>query len=130
VCVCVCVCVLPLPPHGCVGVRVRPRCTTVEYPSVLALMLHDIRYGLEFGLTTIDVRPFGVESFVFEVRLRLIDMVPRAFMVTLPDARTALCSGDSTVQYTTVHCSTLQYTVVQYSTVQPPHGCMRACTGW
>eukprot|EP00747_Dinoflagellata_sp_TGD_P200180 gnl/TRDRNA2_/TRDRNA2_73562_c1_seq1.p1 gnl/TRDRNA2_/TRDRNA2_73562_c1~~gnl/TRDRNA2_/TRDRNA2_73562_c1_seq1.p1 ORF type:complete len:444 (-),score=68.00 gnl/TRDRNA2_/TRDRNA2_73562_c1_seq1:39-1370(-) len=36
-----------------------------EYPSVTAMMLHDIRYGIKFGMNSVEIDPLDVSSFSF-----------------------------------------------------------------
>jgi hypothetical protein len=38
-----------------------------EYPSVTAMLIHNIRYGVELGFGSLSVRPFGPRSFAYSV---------------------------------------------------------------
>jgi len=38
-----------------------------EYPSVTAMMLHSVRYGIQLGLSSITVSPFGPTNFKYHV---------------------------------------------------------------
>lgn len=38
-----------------------------EYPSAVAMLLREIRYGISLGLTSIVISPFGVDDFTYHV---------------------------------------------------------------
>jgi len=38
-----------------------------EYPSVTAMMLHFVRYGIELGFDSVKVSPFGPKAFAYHV---------------------------------------------------------------
>merc|ERR1712228_660792 len=38
-----------------------------EYPSVTAMMIHYVRYGIQLGLEEITISPFGPKAFAYHV---------------------------------------------------------------
>jgi len=38
-----------------------------EYPSVTAMMIHNVRYGIELGFKSVTVSPFGPKAFAYHV---------------------------------------------------------------
>jgi hypothetical protein len=75
-----------------------------EYPSVVAMMLREIRYGINLGLTSVEIQPFGPRAFEYHIgnvhvnysssaaQLRLPGIGERTFGITglLPSTTFAL----------------------------------------
>ena len=38
-----------------------------EYPSVVAMLIREVRYGINVGLRSVKISPFGPSSFTYDV---------------------------------------------------------------
>jgi len=54
--------------YNCDGTPQRNRTSHYfEYPSVTAMMLHYIRYGIQLGFDSVKVSPFGPKNFTYHI---------------------------------------------------------------
>lgn len=38
-----------------------------EYPSVVAMLIRSVRYGINFGFQSIEINPFGVNTYNYHI---------------------------------------------------------------
>ncbi len=54
--------------YGCDGLQQLNRTANyLEYPNVVAMLVRQVRYGIDLGLHTLTVSPFGPTSFAYHV---------------------------------------------------------------
>jgi hypothetical protein len=54
--------------YGCDGLpQLNRTAFYFEYPSVVAMMIREIRYGISLGINSVDINPFGPKDFEYNV---------------------------------------------------------------
>ncbi len=55
-----------------------------EYPSLVAIMLREVRYGVNIGLSTVEVAPFPAQPFVYALGAVKVTYGPDFVSLSLP----------------------------------------------
>eukprot|EP00043_Microstomoeca_roanoka_P000963 m.30236 g.30236 ORF g.30236 m.30236 type:complete len:789 (+) comp10587_c0_seq1:120-2486(+) len=61
-----------------------------EYPATVVMLLREIRYGINIGLTNMTINPFGVTNFTFGVGNVYVHHSPTDVEVSIPGTSTKL----------------------------------------
>jgi len=76
--------------YTCGGVAVRARYYH-EYPEMVAMLLREVRYGVNIGLRTVDISPLGPTRYHYHIGNVDVDYSPTVVAFTVPG------SGDKRV---------------------------------
>jgi len=76
--------------YTCGGVAVRARYYH-EYPEMVAMLLREVRYGVNIGLRTVDISPLGPTRYHYHIGNVDVDYSPTVVTFTVPG------SGDKRV---------------------------------
>lgn len=57
-----------------------------EYPSVVAMLLREVRYGITLGFSTVTIAPFGINEFQYHIGNVHVDFSPTRVSMVLPGA--------------------------------------------
>lgn len=71
--------------YGCDGLQQKNRSEAYfEYPCTVAMLLREIRYGINIGLSNITVDPFGVSSYSYHVGNVNVDYSSELVKISVP----------------------------------------------
>ena len=71
--------------YGCDGLQQQNRSYTYfEYPATVTILLRDIRYGIKLGLSQVEVSPFGVTDFSYQMGNVNVAYSPSLFSISAP----------------------------------------------
>ena len=71
--------------YGCDGTQQLNRTKYYfEYPSIQAMLTHRVKYGIELGLTTHTIAPFGKTDFVYNVGSIFVKYSQQLVVLRLP----------------------------------------------
>lgn len=70
---------------GCNGLQQQNRTAMYfEYPSLIAMVLREVRYGVDLQFETVSVRPFGVSEFSYHINDVDVDFSRSLVRLRLP----------------------------------------------
>jgi hypothetical protein len=73
--------------YGCDGNQQLNRTSHYfEYPSTVAMLLREVRYGIELGYATVTIDPFGPRAFNYHVGNVNVDYGSHAVSISVPGA--------------------------------------------
>lgn len=71
--------------YGCDGDQQRNRTGDYfEYPSIVAMLLREVRYGINLGVGSITIDPFGMPEYSFHVGSINVDYSNTQVVVRVP----------------------------------------------
>lgn len=75
--------------YGCDGKQQDNRTSHYfEYPSTVAILLREIRYGINLGLRSVTINPFGPSQFNFHIGNVDVDYSPKNVRAAVPGSGT------------------------------------------
>jgi hypothetical protein len=71
--------------YGCDGTQQQNRTSHYfEYPSTVAMLLREVKYGIELGHATVSIDPFGPQAFNYHVGNVNVDYASHALSISVP----------------------------------------------
>ena len=71
--------------YGCDGKQQQNRTAAYfEYPSVVAMLLREIRYGINLGLNGVSIAPFGPRAFTYDIGNVKVEYAQDRVVLDLP----------------------------------------------
>lgn len=71
--------------YSCQGQQQKNRTAAYfEYPSTIAMMLREIRYGINLGFKNITINPFGPSNFTYDIGNIFVKYDKSELIVSVP----------------------------------------------
>ena len=94
--------------YGCDGQQQSNRTYAYfEYPSLVAMLLREVRYGIRLGFQTVSIAPFGPAQFVYDVGNVHVDYAQERIAVSVPGSgnRSFIVDGlDAGARFAVARC--------------------------